>query len=183
MDAKGDLGPRFAAVRHEPGAVMRLATPLIATMAVAFEMVPALYTDDAAKPADKPKTDESVNSTTAASASAKPKPHGKPLLLLPAVSSRQTPPDEGIGNHSEKCVAIVSLSAQNPPQTRPAPAKTSSYMPVVEAESFAIIQSRMNAAKAAVMKQQMNLLAERYDLNCSLGSVRCVSESQTRGSD
>src|ERR1700693_1555391 len=63
------------------------------------------------------------------------------------------------------CAAIVSLSAQNPPQTRSTPPKKSSYMPVVETESFAIVQERMSAAKAAVMKHQMDLLAERYDLS------------------
>lgn len=61
--------------------------------------------------------------------------------------------------------AIVSLSAQNPPQTRPTPPKKSSYMPVTETESFATVQERMSAAKAAVMKHQMDLLAERYDLS------------------
>jgi cytochrome c peroxidase len=70
-----------------------------------------------------------------------------------------------IGIISAFCAVIVSLSAQNPPQTRPTPPKKSSYMPVVETESFAIVQDRMSAAKAAVMKHQMDLLAERYDLS------------------
>ena len=38
-------------------------------------------------------------------------------------------------------------------------------MPVVDTESFAVVQERMRAAKAAVMKRQMDLLAERYDLS------------------
>jgi cytochrome c peroxidase len=70
-----------------------------------------------------------------------------------------------IGIIAAFCAAIVSLSAQNPPQTRPTPPKNSSYMPVVETENFAIVQDRMRAAKAAVMKHQMDLLAERYDLS------------------
>jgi hypothetical protein len=74
-----------------------------------------------------------------------------------------------LGSISRECASTqevqVSLSAQNPPQTPPTPPKKSSYMPVVETESFAIVQERMSAAKAAVMKHQMDLLAERYDLS------------------
>ncbi|HVQ76885.1 MAG TPA: cytochrome B6, partial [Candidatus Binatia bacterium] len=44
----------------------------------------------------------------------------------------------------------------------PDPSK-SSYMPVIE-EPFATVFSRMSAAKAEVMKRQMDLLAARYDL-------------------
>ena len=40
-----------------------------------------------------------------------------------------------------------------------------SYMPVVDTENFATIHDRMAAAKAGVMKRQMNLLDERYDLS------------------
>ena len=63
------------------------------------------------------------------------------------------------------CAVIAPLSAQNSPQTRPAPPKKSSYMPVVETESFGVVRDRMSAAKTAVMKRQMDLLAERYDLS------------------
>jgi len=40
----------------------------------------------------------------------------------------------------------------------------SSYSPVVVKESFEAIMARMKAAKAGVMKRQMDLLSERYDL-------------------
>ncbi len=40
-----------------------------------------------------------------------------------------------------------------------------SYMPVVDKESFATVHDRMAAAKADIMKRQMNLLGERYDLS------------------
>jgi len=40
-----------------------------------------------------------------------------------------------------------------------------SYMPVVDTENFATIHDRMVAAKAGVMKRQMDLLGERYDLS------------------
>jgi cytochrome c peroxidase len=63
------------------------------------------------------------------------------------------------------CAVIAPLSAQNSPQTRSAPPKKSSYMPVVETESFGVVRDRMSAAKTAVMKRQMDLLAERYDLS------------------
>ena len=40
-----------------------------------------------------------------------------------------------------------------------------SYMPVVDKESFAAVRDRMAAAKAGIMKRQMDLLEERYDLS------------------
>lgn len=43
--------------------------------------------------------------------------------------------------------------------------KMSSYSPVVIKESFETIMARMSAAKSGVMKRQMNLLNQRYDLS------------------
>ena len=43
--------------------------------------------------------------------------------------------------------------------------RPSSYSPVVIQEEFSAIMARMSAAKDAVMKRQMDLLAERYDLS------------------
>ena len=40
-----------------------------------------------------------------------------------------------------------------------------SYAPVNDTESFATIHDRMSAAKAGIMKRQMDLLEERYDLS------------------
>ena len=40
-----------------------------------------------------------------------------------------------------------------------------SYAPVVDTETFATIHDRMVAAKAGIMKRQMDLLEERYDLS------------------
>ncbi len=40
-----------------------------------------------------------------------------------------------------------------------------SYLPVTDAETFATIHSRMVAAKPGIMKRQMDLLDERYDLS------------------
>ena len=40
----------------------------------------------------------------------------------------------------------------------------SSYMPVVAKEPFEQTMARMSAAKAGIMKRQMDLLEERYDL-------------------
>lgn len=40
-----------------------------------------------------------------------------------------------------------------------------SYIPVDDKESFATVRDRMAAAKAGIMKRQMNLLEERYDLS------------------
>src|SRR5688572_3974101 len=50
---------------------------------------------------------------------------------------------------------VVAQDAKKPP---------SSYSPVVIQEDFATIMKRMTAAKPAVMKRQMALLEERYDL-------------------
>ncbi len=44
-------------------------------------------------------------------------------------------------------------------------AKPSSYAPVVLKENFATVMARMKAAKPGVMKRQMDLLNERYDLS------------------
>jgi cytochrome c peroxidase len=58
-------------------------------------------------------------------------------------------------------VAWVSISA-----FAQAPSKgESSYSPVVIKESFQTIMTRMKAANPAVMKRQMDLLGERYDLS------------------
>ena len=54
------------------------------------------------------------------------------------------------------------VHAQTPPP--PSAEKPSSYSPVDVQEDFATVMARMSAAKAGIMKQQADLLAERYDL-------------------
>jgi cytochrome c peroxidase len=44
-------------------------------------------------------------------------------------------------------------------------AKSSSYAPVVITEDFQSVMTRMTAAKPEIMKRQMDLLHERYDLS------------------
>ena len=61
-------------------------------------------------------------------------------------------------------IVMVALAAEESPRTPALPKKTS-YMPVVDAESFAAVRDRMSEAKPGVMKRQANLLAERYDLS------------------
>ena len=61
---------------------------------------------------------------------------------------------------------IGSVFAQTP-QQNPPPKVPSSYMHVVETESFAATHDRMSALKSGIMKKQMDLLAERYDLSIS----------------
>ena len=61
-------------------------------------------------------------------------------------------------------IVIVSLAAEDSSKT-PGPAKKSSYLPVVDTESFSAVRNRMSQAKAEVMKRQASLLAERYDLS------------------
>jgi cytochrome c peroxidase len=76
-----------------------------------------------------------------------------------------------IGNVTAKLIWIsvfllsVSLAAQSPQSVPPAKQKNSSYMPPVDTEDFATIHARMSSAKAGVMKRQMDLLSERYDLS------------------
>jgi len=76
-----------------------------------------------------------------------------------------------IGNVTAKLIWIsvfllsVSLAAQSPQSVPPAKQRNSSYMPVVDTEDFATIHARMSSAKAGVMKRQMDLLSERYDLS------------------
>jgi cytochrome c peroxidase len=63
-------------------------------------------------------------------------------------------------------VVITSVFAQSPQQAQnTAPKVPSSYLPVVETETFAATHARMSAAKSTIMKRQMDLLAERYDLS------------------
>ena len=61
-------------------------------------------------------------------------------------------------------VAALSLLALGVVFAQDPGAKGTSYAPVDIKEEFATIMARMKAAKAGVMKQHMDLLAERYDL-------------------
>src|SRR5882724_8458701 len=60
-------------------------------------------------------------------------------------------------------MVIVSRSAEDSPM--PAPAQKSSYLPVVDKETFSAVRNRVSEAKSGIMKRQMDLLAERYDLS------------------
>jgi cytochrome c peroxidase len=55
--------------------------------------------------------------------------------------------------------------------------RESSYLPVVPKEDFATTLARMQAAKAAVMQRQRQLLEQRYDL----GDRRAAGVTMTRG--
>jgi cytochrome c peroxidase len=57
-------------------------------------------------------------------------------------------------------VAITQDNAKAPQKERP-----TSYMPVDIKEDFNVTMERMKAAKAGIMKRQMDLLASRYDLS------------------
>src|SRR4030095_1338132 len=57
------------------------------------------------------------------------------------------------------------FAAENPASKKPATPEKTSYMPVVDLESFSAMRNRTSEAKAGIMKQQTNLLAERYDLS------------------
>jgi cytochrome c peroxidase len=60
---------------------------------------------------------------------------------------------------------LAGLAAENPASKKPATTEKTSYMPVVDLESFSAMRNRMSEAKAGIMKKQTNLLAERYDLS------------------
>jgi cytochrome c peroxidase len=68
-------------------------------------------------------------------------------------------------------MVVGVVRAQDPP-----PKGATSYMPVDLKEPFASVMERMSAAKAGVMKRQMDLLAQRYDL-----SNRPAKDTMTRG--
>jgi cytochrome c peroxidase len=59
-------------------------------------------------------------------------------------------------------IAATVLSAQPAPKPATPP---SSYQPVALHEEFRAVVARMKAAKPEIMKRQMSLLAERYDLS------------------
>lgn len=67
------------------------------------------------------------------------------------------------------CVLLVALialvSVQGGGYAQQAEEKASSYAPVDIKETFATIMARMKAMKATVMKRQMDLLSQRYDLS------------------
>jgi hypothetical protein len=81
---------------------MKLGARIIPAMAVAFFLVPTLFADDTAKPADLHKKDESVNSATTPGPSDSPEKPGKTRLSLPAAPSPTTPAGEGMGKHSDR---------------------------------------------------------------------------------
>ncbi|HVA95884.1 MAG TPA: PKD domain-containing protein [Candidatus Dormibacteraeota bacterium] len=79
---------------------MRLAARFIATMTVAFFLVPTLFADDAVRPADTPKADESVSSTANPGGSRVPHPAGKTLLPVLGFASRQAAAGQGSGTRA-----------------------------------------------------------------------------------
>jgi len=56
-------------------------------------------------------------------------------------------------------IRVISAAGQDAQPVK------NSYMPVDDKESFATVHDRMVAAKAAIMKRQMDMLEERYDLS------------------
>ncbi len=54
---------------------------------------------------------------------------------------------------------VVSAAGQDTQSVK------NSYMPVEDKESFQTVHDRMAAAKSGIMKRQMDLLDERYDLS------------------
>jgi cytochrome c peroxidase len=69
-------------------------------------------------------------------------------------------------------IVTISTFAQTPSKGE------SSYSPVVIKESFETIMTRMKAAKPEVMKRQMDLLNERYDLSNRLASGVTMSRGK-----
>ncbi len=72
-------------------------------------------------------------------------------------------------SHKLGYMLLVSLaalvSAQEVGYAQQAEQKASSYAPIDLKETFATTRARMKAAKATVMKRQMDLLNQRYDLS------------------
>ena|ERR1700676_446909 len=93
---------RFVPVGTIQEATMKLGAHIIATMAVAIFLVPTLFADDMAKPADISRKDESVNSSVDPGSSAKSQPAEKTLLSMRAMSSPQVPAGRAMGGRSAR---------------------------------------------------------------------------------
>ncbi len=61
-------------------------------------------------------------------------------------------------------VTVSGKATEKTPNAQAVPQKGTSYAPVDLKEDVAVVIARMNAAKPEVMKRQMELLKERYDL-------------------
>ena len=61
-------------------------------------------------------------------------------------------------------VTVSGQATEKTPNAREVQQKGTSYAPVDLKEDIAVVIARMNTAKPAVMKRQMDLLKERYDL-------------------
>jgi len=61
-------------------------------------------------------------------------------------------------------VTVSGKATEKTPNAQELPQKGTSYSPVDLKEDFALVMARMKAAKPEVMKRQMDLLKERYDL-------------------
>ena len=61
-------------------------------------------------------------------------------------------------------VTVLGKATEKTPNVQDIQQKGTSYAPVDLKEDFAVVMARMKAAKPEVMKRQMDLLKERYDL-------------------
>ncbi len=61
-------------------------------------------------------------------------------------------------------VTVSGKATEKTPNAQELPQKGTSYAPVDLKEDFAVVMARMKAAKPEIMKRQMDLLKERYDL-------------------
>lgn len=61
-------------------------------------------------------------------------------------------------------VTVSGKATEKTPNAQELPQKGTSYAPVDLKEDFAVVMARMEAAKPEIMKRQMDLLKERYDL-------------------
>ncbi|MEK6640946.1 MAG: hypothetical protein AABZ17_09780, partial [Nitrospirota bacterium] len=61
-------------------------------------------------------------------------------------------------------VTVSGKATEKTPNAQELPQKGTSYAPVDLKEHFAVVMARMKAAKPEIMKRQMDLLKERYDL-------------------
>ncbi|HSL05826.1 MAG TPA: hypothetical protein VK901_20100, partial [Nitrospiraceae bacterium] len=59
---------------------------------------------------------------------------------------------------------VSGKATEKTPNAQELPQKGTSYAPVDLKEDFAAVMARMTAAKPEIMKRQMDLLKERYDL-------------------
>ena len=91
---------------------------------------------------------------------------------------RQTQGQHNHGAWVATAIVAIPMVVVGLPFAKALGGNPSSYSPVVIQEDFETTMARMKAAKPEVMKRQMDLLAERYDLSDRPGEGVAMSRGK-----